>query len=96
MLHIVATFDLRNADRDLFDRYEAAVLPLLPEHGGTLLHRLRSQDEETEVHVLAFASERHLGRFQADPRRAAVAALFEQSGVKSQVQRFWLIDSRLR
>jgi hypothetical protein len=42
-----------------FQRYESAVLPLLSDHRGQLDRRLRSADEQTEVHLVSFPSADH-------------------------------------
>ena len=63
-----------------FQAYEAQVLPLLADHGGSLERRLRNGDGTTEVHVVRFASAAHLDRFRSDARRMAAAPLLLQSG----------------
>ena len=63
-----------------FQEYEARVLPLLADHGGTLERRLRSADGTTELHVLRFGSRDGLDRFRSDERRAAAAPLLRQCG----------------
>jgi hypothetical protein len=68
-----------------FQRYEAAVLPLLADHGGRLERRLRSAAGDVEVHVIAFASEDGLAAYRADPRRAAHARLLEASGAQIEL-----------
>jgi uncharacterized protein (DUF1330 family) len=60
---------------EAFRRYEAAVLPLLADHGGRLARRLRSLAGDVEVHLLEFASADGLGAYRADPRRVAHAEL---------------------
>lgn len=62
-----------------FQAYEAAVLPLLADHGGALERRLRKTDGTVEIHLVAFPSEAALAAFRADPRRAALAPLVERS-----------------
>ena len=56
---------------EAFQRYEAAVLPLLAEHGGRLARRLRADGGEVEVHLVEFASAGAFDAYRADPRRAA-------------------------
>lgn len=68
-LKIVVLIDLSAADLDLFEAYEAAVLPLVPEHGGSLDARVRSLDGTFEFHLLSFPSPGAFDRFRADPRR---------------------------
>lgn len=65
--------------------YEAAVLPLLADHGGALERRLRALDGLTEVHVLRFASDADFAAYRADPLRAAAAALFTRSGATAEL-----------
>ncbi len=63
-----------------FQAYEAHVLLLLGERGGTLERRLRNADGRVELHVLRFASRDGLDRFRQDERRAAAAPLLQRSG----------------
>jgi uncharacterized protein (DUF1330 family) len=60
-----------------FQRYEAAVLPLLSDHHGCLDRRLRSEDEQTEIHVVSFPSADHFESYRNDPRRAELTQLLE-------------------
>ena len=68
------------AGLDAFRTYEAAVLPLLREHGGELQRQLRTADGLTEVHIIRFPSTARLDAYRADPRRLAHAGLFDASG----------------
>jgi uncharacterized protein (DUF1330 family) len=70
---------------DAHQRYEAAVLPLLADHGGRLARRLRSADGGVEVHVIEFASGDGLDAYRADPRRAQHADLLATSGAQSEL-----------
>jgi uncharacterized protein (DUF1330 family) len=70
---------------EAFQRYEAAVLPLLAEHGGRLARRLRTDGGEVEVHVVEFASAGAFDSYRADPRRAQQAALLETSGARMEL-----------
>ncbi len=63
-----------------FQAYEARVLPLLAEYGGTLERRLRNADGTVEMHVLRFASRDGLDRFRQDKRRTEAAPLLQRSG----------------
>lgn len=56
---------------DAFARYEAGVLPLLADHGGTLEQRLRTADGTIELHIVRFPDAASLAAYRADPRRAA-------------------------
>ena len=73
------------AGTEAFQRYEAAVLPLLADHGGRLDRRLRSADGTVEVHVIAFDEPGDLGAYRADPRRTEHAPLLEQSGAEIEL-----------
>jgi hypothetical protein len=70
---------------EAFRRYEAAVLPLLADHGGRLDRRLRSEDGGIEVHIIAFDASDGLDRYRADARRAEHAHLLEASGAQSEL-----------
>ena len=65
---------------EAFQRYEAAVLPLLADHGGRLVRRLRNPAGDVEVHLVEFVSADGLDAYRADPRRAAHAGLLGASG----------------
>ncbi len=68
-----------------FQRYEAAVLPRLAEHGGRLERRLRSEDGTTEVHLVSFADAAAFAAFRADPVRVAAAPLLAASGAQTEL-----------
>jgi len=70
---------------EAFQRYEAAVLPLLAEHGGRLARRLRTGDGAVEVHLVEFASAGAFDAYRADPRRAEHAPLLEASGARMEL-----------
>ena len=69
---------------DLRD-YEAAVLPLVLEHGGNLQRRLRTSDGVAECHILQFPSWRSFENFRTDARRADAAPLLASSGAVIEV-----------
>jgi hypothetical protein len=62
-----------------FDAYEAAVLPLLAEHGGRLERRLRAAGGGLEAHVVTFPGQAEFDAYRADSRRAAATPLLEAS-----------------
>ena len=70
---------------EAFRRYEAAVLPLLAEHGGRLARRLRTGDGAVEVHLVEFASAGAFDAYRADPRHAGHAPLLEASGARMEL-----------
>jgi hypothetical protein len=49
-----------------FRRFEAAVLPLIPECGARLERRLRTLDGRFEIHIASFPSGDALDRYRAD------------------------------
>jgi hypothetical protein len=63
-----------------FQAYEARVLPILGEYGGTLERRLRKADGTIELHVLRFDSRDGLERFRQDKRRIEAVPLLLRSG----------------
>ena len=64
---------------DAFQRYEAAVLPILAEHGSVVEQRLRSVDGGTEVHVIRFPSDSAFADYRDDPRRTEHQELLRAS-----------------
>jgi uncharacterized protein (DUF1330 family) len=80
-VRIVALFDLTGADLAAFEAYEAAVLPILSDHGAALERRLRSCDGAMEVHILDFPSPEARQAYLNDPRRAAQQGLWLQAKV---------------
>ncbi|HEY1932877.1 MAG TPA: hypothetical protein VGG99_12760 [Acetobacteraceae bacterium] len=70
-----------------FQEYEARVLPILAAHGGVLQRRLRSADQQIEVHVVWFPSAAQFDAYRNDPRRTEHAALLERSGASSELLR---------
>jgi len=69
----------------IFQRYESAVLALLPDHQGRLDRRLRSEDQRTEVHLVTFPSVEHFESYRNDPRRAEQSHLLETSGARIEL-----------
>jgi hypothetical protein len=62
-----------------FQRYEAAVLPMLERHDGRLERRLRTADGQAEVHIVSFRSRDGYDAYIADPERAHHRAPLEGS-----------------
>ena len=73
-----------------FAAYEARVLPLLVEHGGTLERRLRSVDAQIELHLVSFPGADAFAAYRDDARRRKQGALLEQSG--AVIELFELYD----
>ena len=68
-----------------FLAYEAEVLPLLSEYGGTLQRRLRNADCTIELHLVRFATREGLERFRSDPRRQAASPMMIASGAVTEM-----------
>ena len=85
MLRLV-TIDLSRADLDVFERYEASVLALLPKHRGRLDLRVRALDGRTETHLLYFPDDEAFDAFRSDPARLALADEWKRCGAVSTVQ----------
>jgi hypothetical protein len=84
-LLLVMTARIPVAGVAAFRDYEAAVLPLLAEHGGMLQRRLRNADGTVEVHLVSFTSQAGFDRFRKDPRRSAVVHLMTASGATAEL-----------
>jgi len=84
-MRLLATFDLTDADRALFQAYEALVLPYLADHGGRMERRLRSLDGAIEVHLLHFATPEGVQAYLNDPRRGDSTELWLRCGAKATV-----------
>ncbi len=62
---------------DALTTYEDRVLGLLPEHGATLLNRVRSSGDDghpLEVQLIRFPSKAEFDAYLADERRVALTA----------------------
>ena len=77
---------------ETFRNYEAQVLPLLDEHGGSLQRRLRNDDGTVEVHIVSFGTEADARTYRNDPRRLANAHLLEASAAKMEQFAMWDVD----
>jgi hypothetical protein len=89
----LVTIDLSDADLGTFERYEAAVLGLVPSHGGRVELRVRALDRRTETHLLYFPGEEAFERFRSDPARLALSAERTRCGARSAVQSVERIES---
>jgi hypothetical protein len=69
--------DVAREGVDAFQRYEAAVLPMLERHDGRLERRLRTADGRAEVHIVSFGSCAGYDAYLADPERARHRALVD-------------------
>ena len=82
---LVQTIRIPEEGIDAFRQFEAAVLPLLAGHGGTLERRLRSIDGATEIHIVSFVSHEALDSYRADPRRQERLDLLRDSRATSEL-----------
>lgn len=76
-LILVMLADVARGGVEAFQRYEAAVLPMLERHDGRLERRLRTADGQAEVHVVSFGSRSAYEAYVADPERADRRGLLE-------------------
>ncbi|HNR09210.1 MAG TPA: DUF1330 domain-containing protein [Saprospiraceae bacterium] len=90
MLHITQVIYLHPGPEaeQSFLEFESRVLPLMSNHGGELLLRLRPQKEQKiegsleppfEVHLVSFPSEESLAAYLNDPERLKYLHLKEQA-----------------
>ncbi len=70
---------------DAFQRYETAVLALLSHHQGRLERRLRTADEQTEIHLVSFPSHAHFSEYRNDPRRADHSSLLAEAQARLEL-----------
>ncbi len=68
-LTLVALVEYSATAVEAGQRYEDAVLALLPRHGGRVERRLRTGDGRSEVHVIRFDTRAGYVAFLADPER---------------------------
>lgn len=78
-LLLTVLLHIEGADVASLQDYEAAVLPLLPSHGGVLERRLRARDGSLEMHLVRFPDRSAFERYMADGRRLAAAPLLARS-----------------
>jgi len=88
VIYLTQLVFVREGKEDLFNQFEDVAIPLMEEHQGRVLYRLRpdadayvtSEDERPyEIHFLSFPSDDQLNAFMSDPRRLASAHLKDQS-----------------
>ncbi|MEO6339024.1 MAG: hypothetical protein ABIO39_03200 [Caulobacteraceae bacterium] len=81
----MATIDLTHADLNLFESYEATVLPLVARYGGRLEMRVRASDGSSETHLLYFPDGHSYEAYRSDPDRVAVLDQWERCGARASV-----------
>jgi uncharacterized protein (DUF1330 family) len=85
---------VKEGEEETFDEYESAVLPLMANHKGKLLYRLRpdrksylneSADYPYEIHLIEFESKQDYENYLSDPERSKFDQLREKSLLKAVV-----------
>lgn len=70
--------------------YETAVLGLVPEHGGRVLQRARSDgtnNQPLEIQLFEFESQEALDGYLADERRLALADQRDRTVARTEIMR---------
>lgn len=68
--------------------YEDAVLRLVPEHGGRVVHRAwtdGAKGEPLEIQLFEWASAAAMDGYMADPRRTAMSAARERAIARTEI-----------
>ncbi|KAA0108801.1 hypothetical protein [Mycolicibacterium sp. P9-22] len=68
--------------------YEDAVLSLVPEHGGTVVHRAWTDGAEgrpLEIQLFEWASPAAMDGYMADPRRTALSAQRDRAIARTEI-----------
>lgn len=68
--------------------YENAVLALVDEHDGTVLHRARTDGcdgRPLEIQLFEWASQEAMDGYMADPRRTALSAERERAVARTEI-----------
>jgi hypothetical protein len=91
MVTITQFVYIKEGKADVFQQFEALVLPLIPLYNGKLLLRLRTGPEQLiegeleapyEVHLVSFESEADLAAYMGDQTREQYLYLKEESVLK--------------
>lgn len=99
-IYVVAHIQIQPGRASEFEQYEAEVLPIIKEFGGSLLYRLRrsvhgdpapdsdtdSGEEVYEIHLLQFSDYAAFERYRSSPSLAALAAKREAAIAKTHIQ----------
>ncbi|NJB83091.1 DUF1330 domain-containing protein [Wenyingzhuangia aestuarii] len=89
MIYLTVLLYVKKGKEKVFVEYENAVLPILKEHNGVLIHRLRpleenyigtsTEEQPYEIHLISFASDQHFKAYLQDSKRASFDALKNES-----------------
>ena len=94
MLYINSYLYVRPGKEDIFESYESQVLPLLKDHQGTLIYRIRphqkdfisaNSDTPFEVHLLSFPDQQKFDNYLNDPRRIALDGLKNEAIINTLI-----------
>lgn len=85
LLVVIAEIPAEGVER--FVAHESEVLPLVEEHGGRMIERLRGADGTLEVHLLWFPGKAAHDAYLGDPRREHHRGLLQASGATVRVER---------
>lgn len=78
MIFITQLIYVKAGQEAVFQDFERKVIPLMKEHGGSIIQRIRptkdsfvegEEKKPYEVHFMSFESEAHLTQYINDPRR---------------------------
>ncbi len=75
-----------------FQEYEAAVIPLLADHGGRFDARFRGDEGRVEVHVVSFDTREGMEAFMVDERRQALRPRLLASGAQTELLEVTPVD----
>ena len=90
----------RDGEGDALIAYEDAVLPLVAEHGGRVVQRVRARETEDaapgddaplEIQILEFPSPAALDAYMANPRRAALIPQRDAAIARTEIIRSDLV-----
>ena len=99
MIYLTQLIYLRPGGEKLFDQFESMVLPLLAQHNGQLLLRVRPEpssfvethfDRPYEIHLVSFASRSDFEQYAQNPARQQYLPWKEQS-----VEKIVLIEGKM-
>ena len=99
MLYYTQIIFIKEGKEDLFNEFEAHVLPLLSRHNGELLYRIRptktafiekSWEYPYEIHLVSFQTKEDFESYRDDKERLQYLPLKNQS-----VEKMLLIEGKL-
>ncbi|MGY6650073.1 hypothetical protein [Wenyingzhuangia sp. IMCC45574] len=89
MIYITALLYKKEGKETAFHEYENAVLPILKEYNGILIHRIRptkenyvgksTEEQPYEIHLISFPSEEDFNGYLKDSKRISFNHLKEES-----------------